>query len=877
MIYSFGVCLKKASYRKQLRNDIIQFFRRKSSLGYWDDNISTEIKLKIEKHWSSLVLNRPGYDANKPSYYILPMFPYPSGNLHMGHVRVYSISDTIARFHKLNDINVIHPIGWDAFGLPAENAAIERNIPPHIWTESNIQTMKTQLLQLGFNFDWDKEVNTCDPSYYKWTQYIFLKLYENGLAYQSKANVNWDPVDKTVLADEQVDDNGCSWRSGAKVEKKILTQWFIKTTKYAKSLYDGLDSKELENWNDIINLQKHWIGECNGIVVNFEMKINGSKKSFDVWTSDPYKLIHGEYVTISTNHVLLQELDITKMNILTCHNPITNSDMPVIISDNVEYPEGRDVYIACASFDENDKKLSASLNIPLSNKILNSDIEHENKKAVDIALKQYGGYFVSSKLKDWLISRQRYWGTPIPIIHCPQCGPVPVPYEDLPVQLPEISKTESGSNTLSKLNDWVDCKCPQCLTSAKRETDTMDTFVDSSWYYYRYLDSNNDKVPFSKESLSGKVPVTCYIGGKEHAVLHLYYARFMSYFLNSFCWTPSKEPFKKLLVQGMVMGQSYKVKSSGKYIPIENVEKVGKKYKEKGTGEAVSAQWEKMSKSKYNGENPQRLLSTYGCDTTRLLILADVPPATSRHWSDATLPGVLNWQRRLWITIREFLKYRNNVSKNELKKISDEEFKQLETKIWNTRNYLIATTTYHFKHTQKLSVGISRLQSLTNLLRNNIPPEVVAKSMEFELALAQLIIMISPVMPHFCSELWAGFLSAPERINNNSSCINWNENVLEQKWPVVNDNYELSFQCKVDGTDRCDLKIKAADLSNLKEEEALQMMLDQESVAKRIKSDIINTKYELYPDCRAILHIYTRRKETKPVEEKESKSQFLQA
>ncbi|XP_021187307.3 probable leucine--tRNA ligase, mitochondrial [Helicoverpa armigera] len=846
-------CRKTSSFR----NYLCFVYRKKSSLRLWEEDISTEIKLNIEKHWADDV-KRSKSSNNKKPYYVLPMFPYPSGNLHMGHVRVYSISDTIARFERLNGRNSIHPIGWDAFGLPAENAAIQRNIPPYDWTKSNINSMKLQLKQLGFSFDWNREISTCDPNYYKWTQYIFLNLFEKGLAYQSKAQVNWDPVDKTVLADEQVDDLGCSWRSGVKVEKKYLTQWYIKTTKYAKDLYDGLENEVLENWKDIINLQKHWIGECDGVVVTFKMKVNSEIKSFDIWTSEPYKFIHGDFITMSSNHPLVQDLKSHETTGLKSYNPISNSEIPVYLTDDINYPVGRDVLIGCSQVDKEDQKIALSLNVPINNDCHAVDIENENRQAVKIALsKNVGGHSVSSKLKDWLISRQRYWGTPIPIIHCKKCGAVPVPYEDLPIELPKIEFQNSGIQTLEKLDEWVNCKCPKCQSDAKRETDTMDTFVDSSWYYYRFLDPTNKEMPFSKEKIDGRMPVDIYIGGKEHAVLHLYYARFMSYFLHSLGWTPTKEPFKKLVVQGMVMGQSYKLKDSGKYLPSEEVEKVGKQYREKGTGQAVITQWEKMSKSKYNGESPERLISTYGCDTTRLLILADVPPATPRRWSDATLPGVLNWQHRLWMTMREFLKYRNNMPSQNI--LSPEQFNKYEYKIWDSRNYLIATTTYHFKYTQKISVGISRLQSLTSVLRNKLPPEVLAKSKEFEKALAVLIIMLAPVTPHFCSELWAGLQSAPHRICDASNLINWDKNVLEQTWPQVDDQYELSFLCKVDGADRCELKIKASDLVNLDHEKALQIMLNEESVQQRLKSDIHKTKFELYPYCRAILHIFPKK------------------
>ncbi|VVD02117.1 unnamed protein product [Leptidea sinapis] len=802
-------------------------FRYKCSLGLWDQNISTDIKLKVEKHWCDEVLENNHENGEK--VYILPMFPYPSGNLHMGHVRVYTISDTLARFYKLNGKNVIHPIGWDAFGLPAENAAIERNIPPHKWTESNISTMKKQLTELSYNFDWHRELSTCDPKYYKWTQYIFLKLHEHGLAYQSKANVNWDPIDKTVLADEQVDENGCSWRSGAKVEKRVLTQWFIKTTKFAKDLYDGLSSNYLENWRDIINLQKHWIGECNGVIVTFDITLGDKIKKFDVWSAEPYKFIHGECLCISKNNLIFEELSEHEIKSLKCLNPITGLEVNIYATDDIVYPEGRDTYLVC-SLDPKDKYIIENLNICPNKCTKNLLLDKDNEKAVKIAVnKNCGGYFVSSKLKDWLISRQRYWGTPIPIIHCSKCGTVPVPYKDLPIELPLENSNNHNIPTLSNLDSWRNCECPQCGGKAARETDTMDTFVDSSWYYYRFLDPHNNEVPFEKSKLIGTTPVSCYIGGKEHAVLHLYYARFMSHFLHSLGWTPNKEPFKRLLVQGMVMGQSYKIKSSGKYIPPENVEKVGNNYKEKGTDAPVVVQWEKMSKSKYNGENPQRLLTSYGCDTTRLLILADVPPATTRRWSDTTLPGVLNFQHRLWLTIREFLTFRQKSELIQRNITPSEKYIEYERLLRDARNFFTATTTYHFKYTQKLS--------------NNVPAEVIANSKEYELALAHLIIMLSPVTPHFCSELWAGFVSAPERVTKDT--ILWHNNVLEQDWPVVDRDYGLSFQCK----------------------KAVELALSQESVKKRVSRGILRIKYELYPDTRAILHITTKQKVVKAEQE----------
>lgn len=362
--------------------------------------------------------------------------------------------------------------------------------------------------------------------------------------------------------------------------------------------------------------------------------------NLDVWTSDPYKFIHGDFLIVNSENILAKQyLDSSicrnKLPIVA-YNPVSERKMPIYVSNTIEYPEGRDVYLGCSYSSKEDMKLAESLNIPVGKCDINS--ESDSLKAIRIAQsKDVGGYWVSSKLRDWLISRQRYWGTPIPIIHCHKCGVVPVPYDNLPVELPQKNIAENGINTLDKMEDWVKCKCPSCHGTAERETDTMDTFVDSSWYYYRFLDPHNKEMPFDKNKFKDLLPVSIYIGGKEHAVLHLYYARFMSYFFNSLGWTDNKEPFKKLLVQGMVMGKSYKLKSTGKYIPENEVELIGKKYKEKGTGEPLIVDWEKMSKSKYNGVNPESLLTTYGCDTTRLFMLSDVAPPTSRHWSNSSM------------------------------------------------------------------------------------------------------------------------------------------------------------------------------------------------------------------------------------------------
>lgn len=572
-------------------------------------------------------------DIEKQKMYVLSMFPYPSGQLHMGHVRVYAISDAIARFYRMNGKNVFHPMGWDAFGLPAENAAIQRNIPADVWTKENIKNMKQQLNNLGCSFDWNCEIATCNPEYYKWTQKIFLQLHEAGLAYQKEALVNWDPVDQTVLADEQVDNNGCSWRSGAKVEKKLLKQWFIRTTKFAKSLLDGLSDPSLKDWKDIIKLQKHWIGDCDGY--SFDLKVKSENdsniKSLFLWTKNPEDFKYSSFIAIKSDHLLAKNFDPN----LQVFNPFTEEFLPIIQTDELEFPENCDVRLGVPSRNDCDRIISEKHNLTYKKTV---PMEEERNEVLEKAHSlNIGGYPVSSKLKDWLISRQRYWGTPIPIIYCPKCGTVPCDDKNLPVNLPAF---EPGSTVMPTKNpSFLKTECPKCGSEAKRESDTMDTFVDSSWYFLRYIDSKNDQKMFDENLVNKLMSVDLYIGGKEHAVLHLYYARFINHFLHSIGLVPNKEPFQRLLVQGMVMGRSFRVKGSGKYLTeaeITFTDDKKKKAIETSTGSSVIVTWEKMSKSKFNGVDPAEFISEYSSDTTRLIILADVAPTSHRNWSTAS-------------------------------------------------------------------------------------------------------------------------------------------------------------------------------------------------------------------------------------------------
>lgn len=537
---------------------------------------------------------------------------------------------------------MLHPIGWDAFGLPAENAAIERNIPPNEWTKQNIEHMRMQLDRLGCSFDWSRELATCDPKYYKWTQWIFLQMFKDGLAYQKEAVVNWDPIDQTVLANEQVDANGCSWRSGAIVEKKMLKQWFIRSTKFAKQLYDGLDDPMLEDWDEIKKIQRNWIGKPNGYSFALELLyLNDTSsatqlKNITVWTERPEEMKNPGFIAIKSDHALNDSKENFHLLDITAKNPFNEgSTIPIIVCDDVEYQHSCDTYLGVPIVNARDKEIAENLWLKCDE--TKPTIKHRESIIKKAKSKNIGGYLVSSRVQDWLISRQRYWGTPIPIVHCSKCGPVAVPGTTLPIILPEVTIDEAGKPIpLAKRDDWLQTVCPKCKNSnAMRESDTMDTFFDSSWYFLRYLDPNdNDKI-FNKNLAKKMMPVDLYIGGIEHAVLHLYIARFVMQYLYNQNLVPSGEPFKRLLVQGMINGRTYLARD-GRFLKEDEVSVLNEKQnraEEIDTGMPVQMQWEKMSKSKKNGIDPLELFAEYSVDTIRLIMLADSSPRSSRNWS----------------------------------------------------------------------------------------------------------------------------------------------------------------------------------------------------------------------------------------------------
>ncbi|XP_057371482.1 leucine--tRNA ligase, mitochondrial-like [Daphnia carinata] len=844
-------------FSRRLRNTTIKrhFYNETKK---WEP-LTANMKHHIENYWSDKI-NRKSESTAVPSknkYYILSMFPYPSGKLHMGHVRVYTISDSLARFYRMQGKEVIHPMGWDAFGLPAENAAISQNLSSEEWTKSNIEYMKKQLIKLGISFDWQRELATCSPEYYRWTQFIFLKLYEKGFLYQKEALVNWDPVDQTVLAEEQVDANGCSWRSGAKVQKIPLKQWFIKTTKLSQSLTEGLQEMTEENWGDIIKLQRHWIGECEGY--NFELPLKEVDQSnVTIWTRNPESLKSALFIALKSSHILVKpeyrNPSSTVLNI-NAVNPLNGRLLPVVIADDLDYPEGSESLLGDPLADKKISELATRLNLQLS-----AD-EHDQRTGEEICQKalseDWGGYKASSKLRDWLVSRQRYWGTPIPIIHCKTCGTQPVPVNQLPVFLPALDGEAKGHSALLSNPEFYNASCPKCGAEAKRETDTMDTFVDSTWYFLRYLDPTNLEAPFDPKRATAAMPVDIYIGGKEHAVLHLYFARFMSHFFHLIGWSPEREPFKRLLVQGMVMGRSYRVKGSGKYLKPEEVDFTGEKPVEKSTKKPLAVTWEKMSKSKFNGVEPECVWDEHGIDTTRLLILADVSPRSSRHWSKDTFPGILNWQDRLWSIMKRWIEHQRQ-EETAIPSFDRALLEKQENLWYDARNFYLKGATFSIHHSQQISVAISKMQGLTNNLKK-VPNNLSLKySLQYERALGVQIIMLAPLAPHFASEMWTAFVDNAPRL---SIDFDWAKTVLEQSWPQVDYDYNLDLVCVVNNQQGCTIKLPRSQLDTLDEAMALRLLQQDHLFIKYNSAQkILSTKFDHYPGMDATLTVITEPK-----------------
>jgi leucyl-tRNA synthetase len=781
------------------------------------------IESKWQQIWDDGNVDQTDNISTKPKFYVLSMFPYPSGNLHMGHVRNYVIPDVIARQKRMQGYRVLHPMGWDAFGLPAENAAIERGIHPATWTYQNIAHMRSQLKKLGLSIDWNLELATCSPKYYRWTQWIFLKFYQAGLAYQKDGMVNWDPIDLTVLANEQVDGEGRSWRSGAIVEKKALRQWYFKITDYAEQLLTDLD--QLAGWPEKVRLmQANWIGKSIG--ADLEFPIVGSTEKITVFTTRPDTVYGVSYVVLAPEHPLTakvttsdqkaavdtfitevkqqSEIDRTaedkpKRGVATgamAINPFTGAEVPIWIADYVLYEYGTGAVMGVPAHDVRDFKFAKQYQLPITQVIAppnqesgepltaaytdsgtminSSQFDGVDSVAAKTAIldyaeqKGYGRSKIQYRLRDWLISRQRYWGTPIPMIHCPKCGVVPVPEADLPVELPEdIAFTGKGGNPLASLESWVNVPCPSCGTPAKRETDTMDTFVDSSWYYLRYPDATNDDRIFNTDLTNNWLPVNQYVGGVEHAVLHLLYARFFTKVIRDFGGEDNgktkflnfDEPFTQLLTQGMVQSTTYKNPQTGKYIAPGSILSAAHPT-DPETGDALEVSFEKMSKSKYNGVDPEDVLAKYGADTARMFILFKAPPEKDLEWDDADIEGQFRFVNRLWKLVTSF---------TSIATAAGGELSKTEKDLRRSIHIAIQAITEDLDGEYQFNTAVSELMKLSNALT-----DTDAKSSPiYAEGITTLLLLLAPFAPHLAEELW--------------QIIGHTDSVHTQTWPQLDE------------------------------------------------------------------------------------------
>lgn len=753
---------------------------------------------KWQKTWASSGVFQTAEAPSKP-YYVLEMFPYPSGRIHMGHLRNYTIGDVVARFRKAQGHDVLHPMGWDAFGLPAENAAIQNKVNPKDWTKKNIAEMRAQLQSIGLSYDWDREVATCDPEYYKHEQKFFLEFLKNGIAYQKEAMVNWDPVDNTVLANEQVID-GRGWRSGALVERKKLRQWFLKITDFAEDLLQGLQTLKGHWPEHVLLMQEKWIGKSIGARIFFEVK--GRAEKIEVFTTRPDTIFGASFCAISANHPLAEELAakdaklkvfIEKCNQLgtateaiekaekeghdtglkIIHPFISGLELPIYVANFVLMDYGTGALFGCPAHDQRDLDFARKYNLavkqvvfsgekdqkPIGNEAYSGsgtlgDSDFLNGMEVEVAkqevckrlaAKGLGEATTTYRLRDWGVSRQRYWGCPIPMIYCDKCGFVPVPEQNLPVELPSDVTFDKPGNPLDRHPTWKHVDCPTCGGKAERETDTFDTFFESSWYFARYLDPKNAKISFDKTKANQWLPVNQYIGGVEHAVLHLLYSRFFTRALKKCGLLDVAEPFQGLLTQGMVCHETYK-NAGGEWLFPQDVEKKDGKWVHVKTGENVKAgRTEKMSKSKKNVVDPTGIISKYGADTARLFMLSDSPPERDLEWTDAGVEGSRRYVDRLW---RLYSRHAA-LLQGEVKEAKAEgELLKIRRRTHQT----IQQVTQQLEKFQ-MNGAVAKIRELTNALES-LEPKDDASRFVLKEGLTAAVKLLAPMMPHLAEELW---------------------------------------------------------------------------------------------------------------------------
>lgn len=801
----------------------------------------SSIETKWQKKWDETGIYNVMEDSGKPKRYILEMFPYPSGEAHMGHVRNYSIADVIARYNVMRGYNVLHPIGWDAFGLPAENAAIKHNVQPAKWTNENISAMKHQLKRLGFSYDWDREVNTSEPDYYRWGQWIFIKFMERGLAYRKKAPVNWCPHDETVLANEQVK-NGRCWRCDTAVEIRELEQWFFKITEYAQELLDGL--RDLGGWPERVKvMQENWIGRSEGTMVDFPVvgDVEGEDIKIMVFTTRPDTLYGATFFLLSPEHPLVDrliddglreevnafrreaaletgadrsEVEPEKRGLFLgryVKNPLNGKDIPVYIANYVLMEYGTGAVMAVPAHDQRDFEFARKYNIPVvvviepegqdlsgdmmteayvgegvmvNSEEFNGMTSRDCLRKITAFLKQekIGEASIHYRLRDWLISRQRYWGNPIPVVYCEKCGIVPVPEEQLPVLLPgNVEIDDKGRSPLPSLESFVKTTCPKCGGKGRRETDTMDTFTCSSWYFLRYCSPHEEKAPFEKDAVGYWMPVDQYIGGIEHAVMHLLYARFFTRVLSDMGLVGAKEPFSNLLTQGMVIKEG-----------------------------------QKMSKSKGNVVDPGDIVERYGADTARLFILFAAPPELDLEWSDQGVEGIHRFLKRVYRTVIDSTKHISSVEVDTLRGMPA--LSAESSGIRQLTHRTIKKVTDDIERFN-FNTAISAIMEFVNGLQKynespNIDERVVKEATE------ALLLLLSPFAPHMTEELW-------EKIDRSYS-------IHEKPWPAYDQEIvkaeQITLVVQVDGKVRD--KIEAS--ASLSQDEMAEIAMASDKVKRHL-------------------------------------------
>jgi leucyl-tRNA synthetase len=814
------------------------------------------VETRWQEKWERERLYQVTEDPGKEKFYCLEMFPYPSGNLHMGHVRNYSIGDVIARFKTMKGYNVLHPMGWDSFGLPAENAAIKNKIPPARWTLDNIGQMRAQLKSLGIGYDWDREVASCLPEYYRWTQWFFLQMYQKGLVYKKKAAVNWCPSCNTVLANEQVVDAACE-RCGTPVEKRALEQWFFKITDYAQDLLDSLET--LTGWPDKVKImQDNWIGRSEGARIHFTLE--GAEGVVPVYTTRPDTVFGVTYMVLAAEHPLVEQVitgtafeqpvrafvrkvqgmtevertstELEKEGIFTgayVVNPVNGEKVPLWVGNYVLLEYGTGAVMGVPAHDQRDFVFAKKYGLPIrvviqpEGETLTAETmteayvddgvmtasggfdgldNREGMKRVAAYLEAngWGRATVNYRLRDWLISRQRYWGTPIPIVYCPECGAVPVPEADLPVRLPlDVEFLPTGESPLNRYPEFYETVCPKCGKPARRETDTMDTFACSSWYFLRYTDAKNDRAPFDPEKARYWMNVDLYIGGVEHAILHLMYARFFMKALNDLGLTDTREPFRNLLTQGMVLKDG-----------------------------------SKMSKSKGNVVSPEEIIQKYGADTARLFILFAAPPERDLEWSDAGVEGAYRFLNRVWRGIYQLLTENPGMAKlpsGAPQGPFSKEDRQLRRLLHGT----IQKVTEDIEVRFNFNTAISAIMELTNGLYLYKESPVKHWGVLREVT-DHLVLLLSPFAPHIAEELW-------EALGHEGF-------VCREQWPVYDrqvlaDVDEVEIVVQLNGKVRDRMMVPAAMSREALEQAALALEKIRNAVGDRAVAKVVTVPGKL--------------------------------